>query len=478
MTSAKTASLWALIGSAGTRGLSFLFFLLIARLLTPSDLGVMALALSAGMLMDAMVEFGLGDQVVRQSQADPDTTLATSVFWLQTGLAGVGLVMMWALAPWAALHYGESALEGAIWGVAVASVFTALGLVPTAILMRRFEHRALAIRNTVATLVGGCVGLWMANQDMGLRALIFMQMTNAATASLMAWWASRWRPALQVDLQALKKVLPLSRAIVLTRLMEVVMSRFDQMLIGLIFGTATLGVYALAVRLYDVAFQTLCMPISSVALPYLAQVSHDLQAFRTRLALALRMTSLWAPPFFLCGALFLPGLMPVLFGERWLASIPYVQIILAMGAVQAVTFLHVPALSALGQPGASLKVAVVSSVLWLLALFLLPSMGAVFAAVLWAFRSGVGVVMQVWLTGRLAGFRLGRYAQALGPALLASGTVVALALGWQAMSAQPLSKAPVASLVGAILTMSGMSLLAWHMSAELRHFVRQRLGRN
>ena len=132
---ARVASIWAVLGSLGTRGLSFVFFLLIARALSPAEMGVMALALAVGMFADAVIDFGLSTQVNRYEGGDSDDFL-TGVFGIQVflAMAFASLLVMGAgpIASW----YGEPTLKLALWGVALASFLNALGLVPTAMLSR------------------------------------------------------------------------------------------------------------------------------------------------------------------------------------------------------------------------------------------------------------------------------------------------------------------------------------------------------
>lgn len=473
MASARSASLWAVAGSAGTRGLSFVFFLLIARQLSPADLGVMALALAVGLFLDAVAELGLSDQVVRHPDLQ-DGALLSGAFWAQTAVAAVGAVLIALLAPLLSSAYREPALVHALDGVVAASVLTAVGLVPTALLARRLQHKAIAVRNTLATAIGGCVGWALACTGHGVLALVAMQLVNAATGTAVVLWASRWRPRWPTQpralAQALQPVLPLARHTLGTRIIETVMGRADQLLIGSFFGTAALGLYALAVRLYDVLFSALCNPIGSVMLPYLARAGANMADFRQRFLLVLKTTSLVAPPVFIGGALFLPPMMPRLFGPEWEPAAPYIQIILGMGAIQAMSFTHTPAFSALGRPVVNLWVAIVSSVLWLGSLFFLPALGAVYAAVLWAGRSGVGVLMQVLLLRRLTGVSWSDYGRATGGAWLGAAIAALLAIGTDGGRRMGLETFAGAVLCAALSAMVFASV-AWLQSAQIRGIV-------
>ena len=476
MASATSASFWAVAGGAGTRGLSFLVFLLIARQLAPADMGVMAIALAFGLFMDALNELGMSDQVVRFKGPDSAPFLS-SVFWLQLGVSALGGAALVLASPWLAAHYKEPTVVQACVGVAVAAVLTAASQVPVALLRRQMAFRAIAIRNTVATLLGGLFGLMLAYQGHGVLALVAMHVANALTATVVAFVSCTWRPNGVFRADTVQEVRALAMHSLGTRLIETVTSRVDQLLIGSFFGTTVLGLYALAVRFFDVIFQTVCSPIAAVLFSYLAERHEDPVALRDRYLLALRNLALLAPPVFLMAALLLPPALGVLFGPKWVPVAPYLHIMLGTGAVLAVTFSHTAVFSAIGQPRVNLWVSTVSSLVWLASLFFLPALGAVYAAVLWAVRMALGIPIQLVALRRLTRVSVSDYAQAVAPAVLSSVLILVLAWLWPVSgSAEGLDMLwPWVALGLACLLVVGVT--AWAFSAALRARCMKLVGR-
>lgn len=428
MASATSASFWAVAGGAGTRGVSFLVFLLIARQLSPADMGVMAIAMAFALFMDALNELGMPDQVVRFKGSDTDA-FVHSVFWMQlvTSVFGAGLFL--AFTPWLAQWYAEPNLTLACGGVALAGVLTAASLTPLALLRKHMAFRAIAIRNTVATLVGGAAGLCMAYSGHGLAALVVMHVVNALTGLLVAFWSCAWRPAWCHDWRAVRAVCPLAWHSLGTRLLETLTSRLDQLMIGAFFGTTVLGFYALAVRFFDVIFQTICGPIAAVLFSFLAEKSDEPPALRQRYLMSLRNLALFAPVVFLISALVLPELLGLLFGPKWAPVTPYLHIILGAGVVLAVTFSHTAVFAAIGQPRVNFWVSLGSSLIWLGSLWLLPGLDALYAALLWVLRMALGIPVQLFVLRRMTTISLQDYAKAVAPGCLTLLIVSLLAGG-------------------------------------------------
>ncbi|MCC7545219.1 MAG: lipopolysaccharide biosynthesis protein [Aquabacterium sp.] len=417
MSSATSASLWAVAGGAGTRGISFLVFLFIARQLSPADMGVMAIAMAFSLFMDALNELGMPDQIVRFKGSDTDA-FVHSVFWMQLCMSvfGAGLLLAWT--PWLVHWYAEPQLTLACSGVALAGIFTAASQTPLALLHKHMAFRAIAIRNTMATLVGGAVGLFMAYTGHGLVALVVMHVVNALTGLVVAFWSSAWRPAWHHNWHSVRTVWPLAWHSMGTRLLETVTSRLDQLMIGAFFGTTVLGFYALAVRFFDVIFQTICGPIAAVLFSFLAEKHDEPEALRQRYLMSLRNLALFAPVVFLMAALVLPELLGLLFGPKWAPVTPYLHIILGAGVVLAVTFSHTAVFSAIGQPRVNFWVSLGSSFLWLGSLCLLPGLGALYAALLWVLRMALGIPVQLYVLRRVTTITLQDYAKAVAPGCL------------------------------------------------------------
>lgn len=477
--SAKSASLWAVAGSLGTRGLSFLFFMLIARAMSPVELGVMAMALAVSVFADALIDFGLSTQVMRHQTAD-DPHFFSGVLWLQLALASVSGLLIVAVSGLAASWYHEPRLQWALWGVSAGSWLNAAGLVPHALLSRRLQHKSIALRNTLATFVGGCIGLAMASEGQGVLALVVMHVANALTGLLTVWWAARWRPLwagpLRTYLGAIRPVVDQARHQLGTQLLEAVMVRLDQVLIGAVFGAATLGVYALAVRIFDVLFQVTCGPIASVLLPYLARVAGDVRQFRERFLSVLGNVALLAPPIYVCAALYAGVGVKLAFGKQWEPAIPYLELALGMGAVQAVGFVHPPAFMAIGKPNMNWWVAVISSVLWAMGLFFLPKLAPIFAMILWVGRSAIGLGLQLVFMQRLIDVHLRDYWQAVRWPV--SGALVVSVLAWGTQHGLALGAGPwLGPIVMLTISMLLFVAMAWALSAEVRHFAAGVFGR-
>jgi O-antigen/teichoic acid export membrane protein len=176
-----------------------------------------------------------------------------------------------------------------------------------------------------------------------------------------------------------------------------------------------------------------CSPLAAVLFSHLSQVNHDLGEVRARYLHSLRNISLMGPALFVMSALFLPEMLGWFLGPKWEPATPFLHLILGMGAVLAVTFSHTPVFAAIGKPQVNFGVSLLSTALWLVSLLFLPTMGAIFAAILWVGRMGLGIPIQWVYLGRMVGLKGGEYLTQLRPML--GSVTMALMIGslmaWQ-----------------------------------------------
>lgn len=440
MTASRMATVWALIGGVGTRGISFLFFLLITARLSPAEVGVMAIGLAFGAMLDAFNELGLVEQMVRQP--DHGTALVSSVFWLQMIVASVGAMLLTAFSTVIAGFYGEPDLPLVMLGIAVGCVATASTFVPRSLLLRRLAFKEIAIRNTAAALLGGVVGLWMAAEGQGVESLVVMYLVNIFVGALATWWTAAWRPRWVWSRAELTDALRLSKHTLGSRMVESMTSRMDQLVIGSIFGAAALGLYALAMRFFDVMFNAVSMQISSVMLGKLSRVVSDPVAVRQAYYEELKLAATIGVPMFLVSAAFLPPLLTWTLGDKWAGVAPYVHIILSVGAILSFSFSHSLLFTVTGHPHINFMVSLLSMVVWLVALLLLASQAPIFAAVIWAIKMLSEIPVQLYFIRKINSVSLMGYLRACREVLVFTlafgcGLLVIDHLNWMSPADHP-----------------------------------------
>lgn len=432
-TSVTSASLWALVNSVGTRGLSFVFFVLLSRELAPSALGLMALALSVGFLVDTLCDAGLGDAVVKQAELDDGFLRAVSS--VQGGIGLALLLLSVLLSVPLAVLFKEPMLRYLLPAVVSASFLNALALCPLAILRRAMKFQGVALRNLAGTLVGGLLGYTLARAGFGVWSLVGLHVANAFTGAVISCLAAGYLPRPTLRLSPLRPLLDFAWRMTGTRLLENSLSRFDQFIVGSVFGMNALGMYALAGKLFDTLFSVVCMPFADVFLSKLSRYTRDRAEFSRQFLDLIHVAALVGPLTFALASLFLSSFLSDLFGKQWNDAAPYIWIVLGFGAVQSVAYVNGVALVALGQARARLNLALLSTTMWAVTITMLFRYGPLMAAVAWACRVCVIFPVQIYFLGKELHFPWPRYGRAMSAGLLSVGASLLVYAGGSMLAA-------------------------------------------
>lgn len=367
----------------------------------------MALALAVALLIDTVVEQGLGEALVQRDELSGD--FAGSVLIYQVVLAVVIAALLFVGAPLIAGLLSEPRLATVLPWIGLACVFNSLGFVRQALYRRALQFKVLAFRNFIATSVAGLLGLWFAYQGAGLMSLLVMHVTNAALGAAVLWIAKKPSFNLRFHLASLRELFNFSKSVLGVRLLEVLSSRLDQILVGQYFGAAVLGYYALAVRLYEILIQTTAAPVAEVAYPLFSRLQNDKSGLGQAYLRLLQYAGGLTIPLFVGAAVTAPTFIPVLFGTHWQPAIPYLVLILAFGAINSISTYNDVLFGSIGRPDLRLKLAVVGIGLWLCSAFLLLPLGPLYVAITWCIRAGAMYPLRLFFALRLMDIKLRRF---------------------------------------------------------------------
>jgi PST family polysaccharide transporter len=429
------AVLWSLATTGGQQALTALFTFALAAVLGPEAFGLVAMATVYVAFVQLVLEQGLGAAIIQRRDLDDEHLDAA--FWMVLLASGLLTAASLALAgPWARLN-DVPGLEGVIQLLSLAVPLEGLVVVQRALLLRRMNFRAFAIRTAVAVTLGGSLGLALALRGFGARALVAQQLATTAVGLGLYWVLSGWRPRLRFSPRAARDLLGFSTGTLIGRLGMFVNRRADALLMGLFFGPTAVGLYRLADRIVGLCVDFAAVSVQTVAFPEFSRHQDQPDRLRESFVRCVWISACLAlPPLgvLAAGAPELAGLL----GARWRDAAPALSALCAVGAVRDLGLFTGPLLQALGRPHA------LAALVWAQAL---PSALAFVAMGLWLASAeppeqALGIALSraaifsllllvnAWIARGLIALPLARLARALAaPAAgtLAGAAAVALA---------------------------------------------------
>jgi O-antigen/teichoic acid export membrane protein len=339
--------LWTIVRTGSDYLFSFAVFAVLARKLGPAAFGVYALAVAFAEVGKILPSSGLIDTLTRARRVTPE--MADSVFWGSMVLSCLVAAVIALIAPLLASAFGAPAVAPLLTALGCVIPVTAAGATHMALKLREFGHRSLASRSVVSGTLGGAAALAAAWAGWGAWSLVVQRGVSEIAGTAMAWQAYRWLPGRRVSAAMLRQMAGLSASMTGTQLLNVALVRVQDLVIGRVIGAPAVGVYRTALRTVDLVAQAAILPFAQVSLPALAHLQDDLPAFRKAYLRLISVSGALAFPAIVGFAVLAPAAVPLIFGDRWMASARIAQILGLLAVPFTLNRFAGPALAALNQ---------------------------------------------------------------------------------------------------------------------------------
>lgn len=323
------------LGQGAAMALQLVNVVVLSRILSPEDFGLMAMVMSVIGVLQLLKDFGLSTATI-QSGAVTHAQL-TTLFWLNM-LVGVGLMLLtWLATPAMVAFFREPRLLWIGLAAGVAFLFTGAGIQHTALLQRQMRFTALAAIETAALLGGIVVGVAMAWTGYGYWSLVGMSLANPALLTGLAWLSSRWVPGRPSRGAGVGPMIRVGGVITINSIVMYVAYNLDKVLIGRLFGSDALGLYSRSYQLANIPTSTLNAAVGVVSMSALSRVKDEPERLKKYfLGSYSVLMGLTLPITVGCG-LFSGELVAVLLGPKWSEAAPIflllVPTILAFGMI-------------------------------------------------------------------------------------------------------------------------------------------------
>jgi O-antigen/teichoic acid export membrane protein len=302
---------------------------ILARLLTPFEFGVAALALVFTTLVFVFTDLGAA-LVQRREQTEDDRSTA---FWMSLGTGTVITLLGIALAGPIASFFGEPEVKPLFTVLSLTFLLTAATTTQSALLHRAMAFRRVELANMTAVLAGAGTGVSVAFLGGGAWAIILQQVTHSVAYLALLWFASSWRPRFLFSRRSARTILRFSLNLTGAQLFSYVQKNIDNLLIGRFLGAAPLGVYALSYNLMLYPVTRVAEPIYQALFPVLSRMQDDHQRVVGIWLRMVRLTAALVMPAMVGLVVLAPEFVAVVLGHRWDPAAPVVQLLAWAGIV-------------------------------------------------------------------------------------------------------------------------------------------------
>jgi|SoiMethySBSTD1v2_1073268.scaffolds.fasta_scaffold02057_7 O-antigen/teichoic acid export membrane protein len=462
---------WTAWSRAVLQGLSLISTLVVARLLSPGDYAVMALATLCVSVLITIVGLGMGSAIIQYR--DLDRSQLNSCFWLTIGASIIGYLLLYALAPAIAAWFEQPPLTSVVRVLALLLPLAAARTVPDALLRKDLALDKVSQVEMAAAAFASPLVFFLALAGAGVWALVAGLLGASFIQTLMTMRLARWVAGFRLAPLHPGGVFSFGLASVGTQLCWLVYDQADTIILGKMVGGTALGLYALAKQLATMPTEKISTVATLITSAVMAQLQSDLPALRNHFLRTIRLTGWLTVPLTVGIAAAAQDLVSLALGPKWLPLVPILQAVSPYVAFRSLAVLLPPALLAKRRASLLLRYNLALLAIMPLAFYAGAVLaGAVGVASAWSLVYPFFVLFLAWETTRELVISQLTLAATLWPPLLIGLLIIPCAVVAHLVASGDDTTATASRLVLLCLTATityGLSLLAFgsHVRADL-----------
>ena len=372
---------WSAINVAGRQGIQFLVMLVLARLLSPAEFGLLGMLSLFIALAGSIVDSGFGSALIQRKEiTEADKS---SVFLFNAAMGVLMALTISSAAPWIARFYREPVLLPLTRLMALNLFIGSFGVVQVALLTRNLDFRTPCKAGIVAMVVSGTSAVWMAWRGYGVWSLAAQSVIYTTVSTGLIWAFCPWKPGLRFRIESLRSLFGFGSRLLASGLLNTFFDRIQLVVIGKAFSAAALGFYTRAFSTQQFPVSFLSAVVNRVTFPIFSQLSHNRDSVRLAAQRALVSIMLPTLPMMLGLAVVARPLVLVLFGEQWLPCVPYLRVLGIAGALWPLHVMNLDVVMAVGRSDLVLRLEIAKKVL--IGIGLLATFRISVMAMVWAF---------------------------------------------------------------------------------------------
>ena len=316
---------WSAVDNAARYGMQFVIGIVLARLLSPDDYGLLGLVGIVIVVCTALVNGGFTTALIRKKDAtEADYSTA---FICNLAMSLILYVVVFLCAPLIADFFGREELTALVRVASLGLIIGALGMVPQTRLTKRIDFKTQTKITIAATALSGIIGIGMALTGFGVWSLVAQQLTSQAVTSVLLYIYNRWMPGLRFSMESFHDLFGFGWKMMLSGVLDSVWKESYQMVVGKVYTPGALGQYTRAKQFSSLFSSNLTAVIQRVTYPVLSNIQDDKQrmvsAYRRIIKVTMFVT---ATGMFFLAAISEPMLY-CLIGPKWHEASTYLPLI-------------------------------------------------------------------------------------------------------------------------------------------------------
>lgn len=351
---------WSAVERFSVQGVQFVLSIIIARLIMPSDYGLIAMMTIFLAIAQVFIDSGLSQALIHKNDCN-DIDYSTA-FFMNIIVAGIAYCILFLLSPYIAIFYSELDLKLLLRIASLNIVINSFGIVQKTIFTRSVDFKTQAKASLCGVIVGGFLGIYLAYCGFGVWALVSQSLVSSFINTLFLWILSKWRPVLIFSKKAFKQLYGFGIKLLFTGLISTIYANIYSLIIGKFYNSSSLGLYNRAYTLSAYPSTNLVSIISRVVYPIECGLQNDNVKLKESFLKTISISSYIIFPLMLGLASIAKPFVMVVLSSKWEGASEYLTIICFALMWNHIMFLNWQLLSVKGRTDLSLKSEIIKKI--------------------------------------------------------------------------------------------------------------------
>lgn len=396
--------IWRFAERCGAQLVTFIVSIVLARILTPEDYGVVALATVFTSILQVFVDSGLGTALIQKKNAD-DLDFS-SVFYFNFVVCIVLYIIMFFTAPFISVFYNDSSLTSIVRVASLTIVISGVKGIQQAYVSRNMLFKRFFFATLGGTIFSAFIGIGLAYAGFGVWAIVVQQLSNTAIDTLILWITVKWRPKKMFSIKRLKELLNFGWKLLVSSLFNTVYNNLRNLIIGKYYSSADLAYYNQGDKFPNLIVTNINSSIDSVLLPTLSSAQDEKNRVKSMTRRAIKTSTYIMAPLMMGLAFCATPIVRLILTEKWMPCVPYLQIFCITYMFWPIHTANLNAINAMGRSDYFLKLEIVKKAIGMLLLLSTMHFGVMVMAYSLLVTTVTSMIINSWPNKNLLGYSL------------------------------------------------------------------------
>ncbi|WP_314968050.1 lipopolysaccharide biosynthesis protein [Phocaeicola abscessus] len=390
---------WSSIERFSVQGIQFVIMIIMARILTPYDYGIIGMLTIFLQISQSLIDSGFSQALIRkQNRTETDNS---TVFYFNIAISSLLYIILFISAPWVADFYNTPILIPVMRVICLSVLINSFVVVQRALFTVNIDFKTQAKASFIAAVFSGIVGIGMAYGGCGVWSLVVYQLINYAGIAFLLWYFSKWRPIFAYSWKSFKELFSFGSKLLISGLLATIYNNVYLIVIGKLFTATNLGHYTRAHQFSDFPSSNFTGILQRVTYPVLCTIQNDDERLSEVYRKLLKLSAYIIFPL-MCGlAAVAHPLVWLLLGKKWEFCSVLLQILCFSMMWYPIHAINLNLLQVKGRSDLFLKLEIVKKMLGIIVLCITIPMGLIAMCYGQIISSILALIINTYYTGKL-----------------------------------------------------------------------------